>query len=78
MAGCSTHAYSRILVGATLGALTVTHTASLLAQTAEQQLPEIKVRSGRDTEGYNAPTATSATKIEAPLRDIPQTTFRKR
>lgn len=44
------------------------------AQTqAEQQLPEVKVQGGREAAGYNAPTATSATKIEAPLRDIPQT-----
>lgn len=40
---------------------------------AERQLPEVKVQSGRGVAGYNAPTATSATKIEAPLRDIPQT-----
>ena len=32
---------------------------------AEQQLPEVKVESGIDTSGYNPPTATSATKIEA-------------
>ncbi|HSN40203.1 MAG TPA: TonB-dependent siderophore receptor [Burkholderiales bacterium] len=48
--------------------------APALAQTqTEQQLPEVKVQSGRDAAGYNPPTATSATKIEAPLRDIPQT-----
>lgn len=47
------------------------------AQTApaETTLPEIEVSSGRDgeTATYNVPTATSATKTEAPLRDIPQT-----
>ena len=48
--------------------------AATLAQTqTEQQLPEVKVRDGREAAGYSAPTATSATKIEAPLRDIPQT-----
>jgi catecholate siderophore receptor len=37
-------------------------------------LPEIKVQAARDNAPtYNEPTATSATKIEAPLRDIPQT-----
>jgi catecholate siderophore receptor len=41
---------------------------------AEQQLPEVRVQSGREAAGaYNVPTATSATKIEVPLRDIPQT-----
>jgi len=49
--------------------------APALAQTAaEQQLPEVKVQGGRDAAtGYNPPTATTASKIEAPLRDIPQT-----
>jgi catecholate siderophore receptor len=38
------------------------------------QLPEIKVQSSRElAPTYNAPTATTATKLEAPLRDIPQT-----
>ncbi|MEO6352699.1 MAG: TonB-dependent siderophore receptor [Burkholderiaceae bacterium] len=49
-----------------------------LAQTAapaqaEASLPEIKVQGTRQSESYNPPTAVSATKIEAPLRDIPQT-----
>jgi catecholate siderophore receptor len=45
------------------------------AQTApEADLPEVRVKSKRELPStYNAPTATSATKIEAPLRDIPQT-----
>ncbi|MGE5622447.1 MAG: TonB-dependent receptor, partial [Bacillota bacterium] len=47
------------------------------AQTADQQeqaLPEVKVKSARELPPtYNPPTAVSATKIEAPLRDIPQT-----
>ncbi|OGB26588.1 MAG: TonB-dependent receptor [Burkholderiales bacterium RIFCSPLOWO2_02_FULL_57_36] len=41
---------------------------------ADATLPEVKVKSSRELpRTYNAPTATSATKIEAPLRDIPQT-----
>ncbi|MDB5867122.1 MAG: TonB-dependent siderophore receptor, partial [Betaproteobacteria bacterium] len=39
----------------------------------EQQLPEMRVQSGREVSGYGAPTATTATKVDAPLRDIPQT-----
>ncbi len=40
----------------------------------ETRLPEVKVKSSREVEPtYNPPTAVSATKIEAPLRDIPQT-----
>lgn len=43
------------------------------AQTApaDTTLPEIKVESNNAI--YNAPTASTATKINAPLRDIPQT-----
>lgn len=40
---------------------------------SEQQLPEVSVQGGKEVSGYSAPTATSATRIEAPLRDIPQT-----
>ena len=36
-------------------------------------LPEVRVTAGSEPTTYNAPTATTATKIEAPLRDIPQT-----
>ena len=40
----------------------------------DADLPEVRVKSTRELPPtYNAPTATSATKIEAPLRDIPQT-----
>ncbi|MCC7005562.1 MAG: TonB-dependent siderophore receptor [Ottowia sp.] len=40
----------------------------------EGTLPEVNVQSRRhSTHGYVVPTASSATKIEAPLRDIPQT-----
>lgn len=41
---------------------------------AEPSLPEVKVKAERELPPtYNPPTAVSATKIEAPLRDIPQT-----
>lgn len=61
---------------ALLVALAVQHMAAHAqgAPQSEQALPEVKVRSAREAEPtYNPPTAISATKIEAPLRDIPQT-----
>ena len=40
----------------------------------DKSLPEVKVKSSREQlPTYNPSTAVSATKIEAPLRDIPQT-----
>ncbi|WP_026437331.1 TonB-dependent siderophore receptor [Acidovorax sp. JHL-9] len=43
-------------------------------QAPEPTLKEVQIRSDRELDpAYNPPTATSATKIEAPLRDIPQT-----
>lgn len=51
----------------------------LFAQTAsssqqESTLPEVNVEASREpSPTYNPPTSISATKIEAPLRDIPQT-----
>ncbi|CUA99940.1 TonB-dependent receptor [Comamonas thiooxydans] len=48
--------------------------AAWAQQASEVVLDEVQVRSDRQPDsGYNPPTATSATKIEAPLRDIPQT-----
>lgn len=48
--------------------------AAWAQQASEVVLEEVQVRSDRQPDsGYNPPTATSATKIEAPLRDIPQT-----
>lgn len=48
--------------------------AAMAQQAAEATLQEVQVRSTREVEpSYNPPTATSATKIEALLRDIPQT-----
>lgn len=43
------------------------------ADAGGEVLPEVRVQAGRELEGYSAPTAKSATKIEAALRDIPQT-----
>ncbi|NMM14417.1 MAG: TonB-dependent siderophore receptor [Rhodoferax sp.] len=49
-------------------------TAAPEPATADATLPEVKVKSSRNlAPTYNPPTAVSATKIEAPLRDIPQT-----
>lgn len=42
-------------------------------QTADQTLPEVRVQGSRQSDGYNPPTSASGTKIEAPLRDVPQT-----
>jgi len=50
--------------------LTSITTNNAFAQTAGS-LPEVQVSGARD--GYVAPTSVSATKSEAPLRDIPQT-----
>jgi catecholate siderophore receptor len=45
-----------------------------VAQSAMKTLPEIEVSGNRETgDTYNPPTATTATRMEAPLRDIPQT-----
>lgn len=47
---------------------------SLVPEQPDATLPEVKVKSSRELPTiYNASTAASATKIEAPLRDIPQT-----
>ena len=57
-------------------ALGLAFSSATWAQPAsEVVLGEIQVRgdSQQQEAGYNPPTATSATKIEAPLRDIPQT-----
>lgn len=64
---------TRLALLATLAVQQLSNTA--YAQTsAEADLPEVRVKSKRELRpSYNAPTATSATKIEAPLRDIPQT-----
>lgn len=56
-------------------ALGLAFSSAAWAQKApEVVLDEVQVRSDRQPDSsYNPPTATSATKIEAPLRDIPQT-----
>ncbi|WP_369820732.1 TonB-dependent receptor [Rhizobacter sp. Root1221] len=51
--------------------------ASAAAQTAEtapaSDLPTVRVKAAKESLTYHAPTARSATKVEAPQRDIPQT-----
>lgn len=48
--------------------------SSVAKEDAGKELPVVSVSSGRELPPtYNLPTASSATKIEAPLRDIPQT-----
>lgn len=42
-------------------------------QAADQTLPEVRVQGNRQADGYNPPTSSSGTKIEVPLRDVPQT-----
>lgn len=59
-----------LAVLATLSLTSITANTAL-AQSAGS-LPEVQVTGSR-TDGYVAPTAVSATKSEAPLRDIPQT-----
>src|SRR5450830_2092044 len=59
--------YLAVLTTLSLTAITTT---IAFAQTAGS-LPEVQVSGSRD--GYVAATAVSATKSEAPLRDIPQT-----
>lgn len=47
--------------------------AQVAAVETEAMLPAVRVSGSRDLPPtYNAPTANTATKIEAPLRDIPQ------
>ncbi|MYN13054.1 TonB-dependent siderophore receptor [Pusillimonas sp. TS35] len=54
-------------------ALSLVFSGIAQAQTV-QSLPSIRVKSsGTGEETYNPPVAASATKIDAPLRDIPQT-----
>lgn len=64
-----------VVVTALAGAFAAGFSASLHAQqsSVEQQLPEVKVLSGSEAEGYNPPAASGATKTDTPLRDIPQT-----
>ena len=59
------------LTAALLAAFSV---PAAFAQTAQSDttLPAVTVQGSSET-NYNVPTATSATKIDAPLRDIPQT-----
>lgn len=54
-------------------ALAVSLAIPVAAAQQAATLPEVKVTAGPETPSYNAPTATTATKVDAPLRDIPQT-----
>jgi iron complex outermembrane recepter protein len=52
-------------------------TQAALAQTAEQQLPEVKVRAAAETatspvQGYSAQRSATATKTDTPLLETPQ------
>lgn len=58
---------------AVLTTLSLSPFATASAQTAADNLPQVQVTGSRANDGYVAPTAVSATKSEAPLRDIPQT-----
>lgn len=69
-----------LAIGASLGLCPFTSHAEQTASTAvaagttATELPAVTVSTGREaTPTYNLPIASSATKIEAPLRDIPQT-----
>lgn len=53
-------------------ALALPQFAALPALAQEATLPSVTVNAARDS-GYNPSSASSATKIDAPLRDIPQT-----
>lgn len=44
----------------------------LAAADAEQALPEVRVQSSKDTSSYQPLTGTTGTKLEVPLRDVPQ------
>jgi catecholate siderophore receptor len=53
-------------------ALALPHLPALAADEADATLPTVTVNGARDA-AYNPTSASSATKIDAPLRDIPQT-----
>jgi catecholate siderophore receptor len=63
-----------LLVALSLQQIAGSAYAQTESATAEASLPEVNVKGSRELPPtYNPPTAVSATKIEAPLRDIPQT-----
>ncbi|WP_293778633.1 TonB-dependent siderophore receptor [uncultured Oxalicibacterium sp.] len=61
------------MAAALLAVFSLPFATGVFAQTAatDTTLPAVNVEGTANT--YNAPTASSATKIDAPLRDIPQT-----
>lgn len=65
-----------LAIGASLGIFPLVAIAQQTATTGDavKELPAVTVSTERELPPtYNLPTASSATKIEAPLRDIPQT-----
>jgi len=70
-------ALRRLLAGSglsfSLEGNTVLIRAARPAAQSEPQLPEVRVQAASATPAYQAEIATSATRIKAPLRDIPQT-----
>jgi catecholate siderophore receptor len=59
------------LLSAVALAMSVSACDHVLAQVTERELPEVKATAAKEPP-YNPGTSSSATKIEAPLRDIPQ------
>ncbi|MFJ3059215.1 TonB-dependent receptor [Herbaspirillum sp. NPDC087042] len=59
-----------VLAACSLSPLAV---SPVFGQQASAALPTVEVSGTRGNDGYLAPTAVSATKSEAPLRDVPQT-----
>ncbi len=59
-----------VLAACSLSPLAV---SPVFGQQASAALPTVEVSGTRANDGYLAPTAVSATKSEAPLRDVPQT-----
>ena len=67
-------AVSRSLSCALLGLAVNAASLCAQAQSAEPVLPEVRVKAAaQGDDGYNPPTTSSGTKLDAPLRDIPQT-----
>ena len=59
--------------GAVIAAFAAAAMPALAQKTSEVQLPEVRVRAeGENAPGYIPASATSATKTETPLQDIPQ------
>jgi catecholate siderophore receptor len=67
-------AVSYVIAGVLLGAgVSAVAAENDVAQGEPRTLRKVQVKAGAVAEGYVAPTASSGTKTEAPLRDVPQT-----